>query len=241
MRIQVISDVHAEFHRDKGESFIGSLVPDAVDVLVVAGDLTTDGTLIEVLTRLCDRYAEVVYVPGNHEYYSSTRGRVHGKLEKAERRLSNLHWLRNTTTEIGGQRFVGTTLWFADHPLNVAYEGKLNDFSQIQGFRRWVYEENEKAVRFLKAEIRPTDVVVTHHVPTNAANHPRWRGSDLNRFFVCELGNVIAYAGPKVWCFGHTHESVDMTLGETRLVCNPFGYAGHEENPRFEWFKTMEV
>jgi hypothetical protein len=38
---------------------------------------------------------------------------------------------------------------------------------------------------------------------------------------------------PALWLHGHTHASVDCTVGETRIVCNPFGYVPDELNAEF--------
>ena len=35
MRLQLLSDLHFEFHRDHGRSFVSSLDPSGVDILVV--------------------------------------------------------------------------------------------------------------------------------------------------------------------------------------------------------------
>jgi hypothetical protein len=40
--------------------------------------------------------------------------------------------------------------------------------------------------------------------------------------------DVLAEVTPKLWHFGHTHEQIDVTLGETRFFCNPVGYPGEE-------------
>jgi hypothetical protein len=42
---------------------------------------------------------------------------------------------------------------------------------------------------------------------------------------------------PCVWLHGHVHKSLDYTIGQTRVVCNPRGYAlanGTRENPQFD-------
>ena len=39
MKIQLASDIHCEFHDDKGRKFATDLAGEDVDVLVVAGDL----------------------------------------------------------------------------------------------------------------------------------------------------------------------------------------------------------
>lgn len=60
MRIQILSDVHAEFHQDHGLSFLDALDPTDVDVLVVAGDLGIDQSLLTMIDGLADLYPQVV-------------------------------------------------------------------------------------------------------------------------------------------------------------------------------------
>jgi len=247
LKIQVMSDIHAEFHRDGGASFVSSLDPTDVDVLVVAGDLATESGLYRAVDALRSLYPQVVYVTGNHEYYSSDRGRVHRVLSKAQGRFDNFHWLHETTTTIQGQRFVGTTLWFQRETPTGPYDRPgmhdhlLNDFNLIRGFRKWVYKANQEALWFLDHEVGPEDIVVTHHVPSLEAVKPRWRGSPLTKFFVCHLHRLILEKKPKAWIFGHTHDSFDFHVGSTRLLCNPFGYVGHDLNPDYQDKLILEV
>lgn len=237
--IQLISDTHFEFHKDAGVSFINALDPTGVDVLVVAGDMTTEGGLFNALVMLCDKYPHVVYVEGNHEFYGSDRGRIVNKLTKATNRLSNFHWLHETAVTIGGQRFLGSTMWFRDVPDARRRTGMLADFRYIRGFTNWVYEVNERAIEFLETEMTADDVVVTHHLPCLEASHKRWHGSPIQCYFVCDMKPLILRAQPKLWLYGHTHDSMDTVIGKTRLVCNPFGYLRHEENPDFNWKKVI--
>jgi hypothetical protein len=67
-------------------------------------------------------------------------------------------------------------------------------------------------------------VVVTHHLPSQRCVAPQWAGHPLNPFFVCELDALIQERRPAIWIHGHTHDSVDVRVGETRILCNPFGY-----------------
>ena len=39
MIVQLLSDLHLEMHRDDGRSFLASLDPSGVDLLIVAGDV----------------------------------------------------------------------------------------------------------------------------------------------------------------------------------------------------------
>jgi hypothetical protein len=70
---------------------------------------------------------------------------------------------------------------------------------------------------------------------------PRWRCSPLNAFFLCDLEVLMRSRAPALWLHGHTHENVDVLVGTTRVVCNPFGYARREENPHYDPAKHVTV
>lgn len=235
MRIAVMSDLHFEFHRDGGVSFLDTLSNDSADVLLLAGDLSICSQLEDAVKSICNRYKQVVYVAGNHEYYQSYRTAVEPILSRLTADIPNFHWLENDTvtlTDEGGheQRFVGCTLWFPDAPDNVLYEAGLNDFHVIGGFKPWVYQRNQESMDFLSNTIQTEDIVITHHAPSSQSVGTRFQGSDFNRFFVCKGGDqILAATKPKLWVHGHMHSGVDYMAGDTRVLCNPFGYP-HEGN-----------
>jgi predicted phosphodiesterase len=78
MRLQLLSDLHFEFHRDGGRSFVDSFDPTGIDVLVLAGDIAVAEGIPHALALLCERFrdATVVFVHGNHEFYGSDRNFV---------------------------------------------------------------------------------------------------------------------------------------------------------------------
>lgn len=76
LNLQIVSDLHWEFHADKGRGFVAAMDPTGVDVLIVAGDLTTAKYLEQSLTWLCERFEHVVYVHGNHEHYNASPAKV---------------------------------------------------------------------------------------------------------------------------------------------------------------------
>jgi hypothetical protein len=49
-----------------------------------------------------------------------------------------------------------------------------------------------------------------------------------NYLFACSehvFGDLLdSDAAPAIWVCGHTHHPVDVTVGRTRIVCNPRGY-----------------
>ena len=73
-------------------------------------------------------------------------------------------------------------------------------------------------------------VVVTHHAPSALSNPPQFAGSPISGAFYSNLDELIEDTKPTLWIHGHVHDSCDYVIGETRVVCNPFGYEGIETN-----------
>ena len=243
MRIQLLSDLHFEFHQDSGRSFVESLDPDGVDVLVLAGDVAVGEDLPEALELICSRFSgsSVIYVHGNHEFYHSSRGRVHQLTMQALGNNPNLVWLDKTGVKLGGIRFWGAPLWFPLTVTDPSLKQMLSDFSEIEDFESWVYRENQAATEFLHDHVGQGDIVVTHHLPSHLCVSPQYKGNALTPFFVSDMTPFILKRQPRLWLHGHTHDSRDVTIGKTRLLCNPFGYARSNINPGFNERLIIEV
>ncbi|HVH46818.1 MAG TPA: metallophosphoesterase [Labilithrix sp.] len=243
MRIQYLSDLHFEFHADDGASFVESLDPQDIDVLVVAGDFAVGKGIGPALDRICTRYrcAVVVYVHGNHEFYGCTRAEVLAITRAAADRNPNLRWLDGDVTVIDGVRFLGVPLWFSRLGAVQRLKRAMTDFDEIRGFEDWVYAENARAIELLERELQPEDVVVTHYLPVRASIAPHWSSSPLNPFFLCDVEALIRARRPALWIHGHTHSSVDVVVGSTRVLCNPFGYVRRELNRAFREDAAVEI
>lgn len=233
LRILVLSDLHFEHRRDGGVPFVASLRSEGVDVLALAGDLCGGSGLAPTLSSLCARFPDVVYTFGNHELYGRGFDVVRGLLRDLGGKLPNLHVLDATSADVAGRRFLGATLWYPPGPGSSPDEPSMNDFRCIPGFRDRVGGENARAVAFLRESLQPGDVVLTHHLPSGGSVADCFRGSPLERFFVCPLDDLILERKPSLWIHGHAHLGCDHRIGATRIVCNPFGYFGFEENPGF--------
>jgi Icc-related predicted phosphoesterase len=235
MKAYVCSDLHCEFHEDGGKKLITQILPGA-PIAIVAGDLAVGEGLRPALKLLADKYRQVVYIAGNHDYYNSSREGIEAIRQSMN--LPNVHWLEDEVVQIEGLRFVGCTLWFGWHRSDL--ELQITDFQVIAGIRRWVHEKNQKSLEFLRKNVKADSIVVTHHLPSNRSIVPRYQGSPLNCFFACpEAEEILLEKAPRLWIHGHTHDSLDYHLGQTRVICNPFGYAGVEMNPSFLAEKLM--
>ena len=84
-------------------------------------------------------------------------------------------------------------------------------------------------------------VVVTHHAPSPRSLPLDWQGDLLMAAYASDLEATILNYEPCLWVHGHIHQSRDYRIGRTRVVANPRGYVGSEENPAFIWGKTFEI
>lgn len=240
MKIHVMSDLHLEMRSWK--QFVQQVLPGG-DVLILPGDILYLKFLDQVrpvFEAFCEKYKKVFYVPGNHEYYKSHVADGQLILKAAAEGLQNFTVLRTgDVVEFDGRRFIGDTMWFKDHPMNVMYQDALNDFDQIKGFVPWVYDENTKFLKFLEQELKKDDVVVTHHLPTTLSTPDRFRGNEIDRFFLCDVSRLIADRQPALWLHGHTHDFCDYKVGDTRVYCNPLGYPREVAN--VHWKDQIEI
>lgn len=241
MRIQILSDLHFEFHRDAGRSLVDACAGANPDVVVLAGDIAVADGIGAALALFSERFPQVIYVHGNHEYYGSTREAVLAHTHEAVARHANVHFLDCTSVELGGRRFCGTPLWFQHTADAERLQRDISDFHLIRDYSSWVYAEHDRARRFLEQQVQPDDIVITHHLPTEACVLRQYKGDPLNCFFLADVQHVMRERRPALWIHGHTHGSVDLVCEATRVVCNPFGYARREENRAFVEQLVVEV
>ena len=242
MKIRILSDLHLEFHPDRGEEFIESLDPRDVDVLVLAGDISSiNYGLVQSLEQFASKFNQVVFVLGNHDYWGEPRNVIDAAIDEAQQRVPNLHWLNNSSFSYRGQEFVGATLWWKSTPLSQLNEGMLNDFAKIPDFRSWVYKESRRSAEFLTDNVSTDTVVVTHHSPAWFSAPAKYKNSPIGAFFVHDLEDLIVEKQPKLWVHGHIHTPVDKSILESRIVCNPMGYIGVNLVRDFSPGLTLEV
>ena len=172
-------------------------------------------------------------------------------MEKCNR-LDNVHFLHRDTVEIDGVWFIGSTLWtnFAKDPLSEhAARRMIADFRLIKGFNPQdaveQYYLDREYIKMAYEAFPGKKVIVTHFLPAQECISPRFAHNDshgLNNYFANRLDNWIRDLQDTTWLFGHTHDPVDLYIGDTRLVANPHGYwTAQDEGQDFDPFKTIEV
>ena len=253
MKIRLLSDLHTEFRLPYKTHAMSKYCGEKV--LVLAGDIASGSkNTVDVIKFFKDLgFPHVVYVPGNHEYYGTSVQDFDNKMREKCAKLNGVHFLNGDSVNIDGVQFVGGTLWtnFGNNPLNIMVAKRMiSDFRVINDFTP------EKAMKMFydqfdyinfKYETRIKDqktVVITHFLPAQQCISPRYRNdtSGLNDYFANHLDNYIAELQDTTWLFGHTHDPVDIKIGNTRVVANPHGYyTAMDEGHNFEPFKTIEL
>lgn len=152
MRIGLISDCHLERPGDY-VNVVNLLPEQPVDVFVVAGDATSFDYCFPMCELIHEKLGcDVIFVPGNHEYYStrmynSTVKLFNKQWEASFSKHDRLHFLQNNSIEIGGVHFFGTTWWTNFEGAADMTEEDLSyfaDFSYIHTKRKTAKEITEE-------------------------------------------------------------------------------------------------
>jgi len=222
---------------------------DGVDVLVLAGDIAVGAGDVAKVVRFFKSlgYDKIVYTPGNHEYYGSYMRIVDPALQRAFNEIEGAFLLNDSSVNIDGVTFFGGTLWtnFRNDPIAKAMvPGMINDFHVIKDMTSNAavrkFEATYQYIKMRYEQVKGPKVVVTHFLPAIECIAPQYQGPNMiNTYFASDLGDFVANLQDTTWMFGHTHDSVDLMLGDTRVLCNPMGYFARQMNPG--WNKDIVV
>lgn len=230
-----------------------------VDLALLAGDIGTIRIRRGISTLA---YAEaaadflgcpVVVVPGNHEYYAGVFDQDRAVfLAGASSRVIPLDrgsfFLGDGK---GALRVLGATLW-TDYRTSslpqelamIAAQQSINDHRLIRigpANRPFLPEdallEHGLSRAWLLEQLAvPHDgptIIVTHHVPSSAVQHPRFGINPLSGAFCSDCGDVLeaaAAAGVRAWISGHDHWTQSVEVGGVPLLSAQLGYPSEDCN-----------
>jgi predicted phosphodiesterase len=242
VRINYFSDIQLEF---------GLLeAPDNdADIIVAAGDIGIGAQGLDWLKAL---NKPVIYVAGNHEFYTQEYQQILQAIRK-QCAGSNVHFLENDCFIFQGVRFLGCTLWadlFVEGDKKAEALGKtLNDFRKIK-FDQKTFDAvdfsqlHQRSKTWLEQQLRQPfsgkTVVVTHHAPS------MWSWNDaahaLKKLAYCnELKPLLHEYEIAVWFHGHIHSPADYRIAGARILCNPRGYFGKKVVPGFDQNRIVDI
>ena len=203
--------------------------------------------------RAPDIAPDLLYVPGNHEWYGSEIDSARLKLAR-QRRDHGVELLDPGVVDVDDVRCVGATLW-TDFRLDPTPHAETRAHHEVGAFmpdfkgairhydgEKGRFTTGESALRhaahraFIERELArveadgvETVVVITHHAPSPICMRPWYRNSKVNAAFASNLDEVIERYQPRLWIHGHIHDRVDERIGATRIVANPHGFCLTEE------------
>jgi predicted phosphodiesterase len=138
MKIQYASDLHLEFYNRQKYGFVKN-PNNAADILCLVGDICCCGSVIDFINielffhEITGMYKLILWVPGNHEYYSlrndiSSIRDIQYKMRQLCAQFKNIVYFDCHTLRITMNKqvyvFIGTTLW-TYIPLHTKEERKL--------------------------------------------------------------------------------------------------------------------
>ncbi|KAH9845881.1 ser thr protein phosphatase [Teratosphaeria destructans] len=250
-KFQFMSDLHLE-----RTAYAAFNIPSKAPYLILAGDIGrfADRThLFAFLEEQCQKFERVLYVPGNHEFYGTSRPeglRAAGEIEtRLEGRLTVMHRTRmDFATENGNVVVLGCTM-HSHIPDDT--QGLTSDFARISDWT--VADHNAEHLRDVcwledsLNEIHSSDpdarvIIATHYAPEfKRTNHPRLRDSKVKYCFSSHtLEAAQSWKGigqVSHWIFGHTHYNAWFQVRGIVIVSNtPWD---HECRRRFDAESTI--
>lgn len=258
MQIRVLSDIHIDINENYP-------IPEFKDDIftIVAGDISGDPVVSSYWIE--DNIKHGVFVHGNHDLvYNKLEQPLQEQKLIFKNKFpldANVSYLDNQYKIIDDIVFIGCCL-YTDYKYNgsvnknmkIALKG-LNDFKWGQ------IEENGKIVKleprhylamfnesfaFIKHTLKKFKdkkcVLITHHCVSPLQIDPKYFSSSINASFVSDLTEFIEKQDNLALVVtGHTHTSSDLMIGNTRVICNPYGYRGWEHNTNFNPDLIVEV
>jgi predicted phosphodiesterase len=243
MRIYAVSDLHTDFRENRDALERAPMSGHRGDVLIVAGDVAdSESVLRDTLQMLASRFAEVFFVPGNHELW--VRGETRDSMEKfrAVLRICDETGVRTGPARVGDTWVVPLFSWYHDS-FDVRNEAAADELEAWADryFTRWPAEVGRVDEAFLEMNephVRRYDapvVTFSHFLPRTELLPPvqylRFRGLPL---VAGSLGieAQIRRIAPQVHVYGHTHIDGDRVLEGVRYVQNHFRRAdAHGASP----------
>lgn len=239
MRIYAISDLHTDFRENRVALERAGLAGHRDDVLIVAGDVAdNEGVLRDTLEWLAGRFAEVFFVPGNHELW--VRGEQRDSMEKfrAVLRVCDQAGVRTEPARVGGAWVVPLFSWY-NADFDVRGEGVAEELEAWSDhyFCRWPAEIGRIDQAFLQMNephVRRYDAPVitfSHFVPrpelVPSVNYLSFKGLALVSGST-GIEAQIRRIQPRVHVFGHTHIPADEVIQGVRYVQNDFRRTAHQ-------------
>ena len=222
----------------------------------ISGHYKTTALFLEKLADKLKGDTQIVVVGGNHLGYEHLCSKPYENTKEHSNLVlrtqfdgSPIAFLEVDDIKYKDYTIVGCTLYSnfkyynnQKHAQSIA-ERNINDFRYVltmdydNGCIRPVNTDDyikwyNKSINYINDVLDRGDktIVVTHFAPSEYSIGNKYVGSSLNPYYCTDLKNFIkSHNNLKLWVHGHVHDYFNYMLGNTRVVCSPYGYHGYEQ------------
>lgn len=241
MQIRVLSDIHIDINENYP-------IPSFEDDIftVIAGDISGDPVISSYWIE--DNIKNGLFVHGNHDLvYNKLEQPLQEQKLIFKNKFpldANVSYLDNQYKIVNDIVFIGCCL-YTDYKYNgsvksnmqIAEKG-LNDFrwgkykvgDDVVSLKPQHYLEMFKeSMEFIKYTLKKFKdkkcVLITHHGVSPFQLSSKYINSSLNASFISNLEKfILKHNNLALVVSGHVHNNSDFKIGNTRVICNPYGY-----------------
>ena len=253
MNISFISDLHVDHHiKNQTDlktitSFIESIIKtdkSDKDVIVIAGDLSHDNLVSDIVIRtFSEHYNHVFIVLGNHDYYllNSQKEIYHNDSTLRATDLNAMCKVYQNVTLFNnhdqflynykGILFSGCTMMC--HPTTEEgrsfYKYQMNDSKYIKADIKQLHDNDLELYQKIKKH--HPDIFISHYPTITTNSHLRYPKHQMESF-KCDVPYHVA----PIQIFGHVHEHFTKYnfLDEHTFYVNTYGYPHEILNPAIQ-------
>lgn len=258
MKFRSVSDVHSEFFNENeiAEVSLRILPPlpdDKETTLLLCGDIgsmSRPDNLMAFLTAVCPRFQDVLYIPGNHEFYHGDIKTTVAGIKQMTAHLENLYITDSGADLIGELGVHMHTLWTDFDGGNPASMGeanaRMNDYRLIMN-GKWMLTPSDtmdlhrQHLEMLEHDLCKGDIVMTHHTPSLQCIPAEYAHDRVNGAYHSDLEGLILRKKPSYWFCGHTHTAKTLKIGDTTVIINPHGYGNQYKKNGYNPTLVVEV
>lgn len=231
--VQIVSDIHIEYQNDENIDPLTIITPSA-EILVLAGDI---GSLYKYdqlhafINGLVPYFKHVLYVPGNHEYYTPPNyipckmSSLKDSLVKLNDSWDNFNVLDRGSVQIGDLCIVGATLWSDIRCELPRFIVRIHQMTTEIYHDMFKQDLNyiEQMVAYCK-EKKLRMMCITHHPPTYDVMKGLKKRDKFVSLYASDLDYLLKSENIETWVCGHVHSNFDfLTDGGCRVVGNQKG------------------
>lgn len=232
MRVFAISDLHTDYKENR--NWLGNLSCHEYksDVIIVAGDIADDSILIEeAFGILSERFAEVFFVPGNHDLWVRCRQEIDSLMKLGEiKAIASNCGVRMEPHDFGTLSIVPLYSWY-DYTFGEPNQDLINMWTDFYACRWPEGYDVKKINAFLLSMNREfinvkneTIISFSHFLPSKELMPFTKKQCIYPVMGSLLLKEQIKKLGSNIHVFGHSHINIRTWIDGVLYINNAYGY-----------------